>query len=108
MTIKQFIEKAIEGGWETEELDLRHWEQTSPHLHRIDQARLCAQVLLDPKAWQAVGKEEGWETDDRCWGCRYDEGATNDTPGWKINMHRFIDALCDGKDLEAALNEATS
>lgn len=26
----------------------------------------------------------------------------------RVHMHRFIDSLCDGKDLEAALIEATS
>lgn len=30
------------------------------------------------------------------------------TKGYRDFMHRFIDALCDGKDLEVALDEATN
>ena len=51
MTIKQFIEKAIGGGWK-------------PHDHFNEPCDIgdlkYAEILLDPLAWKAVGKVEGW------------------------------------------------
>jgi hypothetical protein len=99
MTIKQFIERAIEGGWEEgkalkntvkqyEEIGLPLMAEAIPEL-----------MFLDPLAWQAVGKVEGWEKTDYCWGCGYDEGATCDTPIWKVKMHNMIDALIEGKSV---------
>lgn len=43
MTIKEFIEKAIEGGWIVR-ASLTHLE-----------------ILFDPLAWKAVGKVAGWD-----------------------------------------------
>ena len=45
-------------------------------------------VLLDPKAWQAVGKVEKWY-----------EGYYG--PEWLHHMHKMIDALAKGHTLEA-------
>lgn len=95
MTIKQFIEASIEGGWKAENnawvADLNG---SATLIHRAD-------ILLDPLAWQAVGKVEGWCDCDGVV-CTAEKGSS------RHHMHHFIDALCDGKDLEAALSEATS
>lgn len=50
-----------------------------------------AEILLDPLAWQAVGKVEGWH-----------RGSLDEAfhPTWKQNMHRMIDALAEGKTIE--------
>lgn len=82
MTIKEFIEKAIEGGWKYNDYcDGKGCEDRH--------------IFLDPLAWQAVGKVH--------WG----DGALqmNSKYGfrlyvWKDQMHRMIDALAEGKTLE--------
>lgn len=76
------------------------------------------EMLLNPESFQAVGKVEGWSNEyEKC------VGGINCTRGihephnpcvfeqveaeYRTRMHLFVDALCDGKDLEEALNEAT-
>lgn len=90
MTTEQFIQKAIEGGWKHQHPfpnDIEYWGE-------LEHFR----ILLDPLAWQAVGKVDGW-----------DEGRTIDptyhfAPAnmwmWQWKMHRMIDALAEGKTLE--------
>lgn len=90
MTIKQFIEKAIEGGWKTG----NHYEFSDGT--RYDQSG----ILLDPEAWKAVGKVEGWKEDTHYTveGVRVREGTN-----YVKNMHRLIDALAEGKTVEEYL-----
>ena len=94
MTIPEFIKKAIEGGWEGK----------STAIHKM---------VLDPLAWQAVGKVEGWElyscsdcyqsdegfTFDECPKCLGERGRV-EMVTWLVNMHRMIDALAEGKTIE--------
>lgn len=59
MKIQQFIEKAIEGGWD---------EKKNPRMQLVrgryrDSGFPHELMFLDPLAWQAVGKVEGW---DKC------------------------------------------
>lgn len=101
MTTQQFIEKAIEGGWTMEMVDKKHVMNLLPS------------IVLDPLAWQAVGKVEGW-SEAVCVGC----GASNikdcdchishvplpvTMELWLYNMHCMIDALADGKTIEQYL-----
>lgn len=81
MKIKQFIEKAVEEGYGWKKWDVGGWGnlEKSPHLEA---------VLLDPKAWEAVGKVEGWH-DKELWHW-----------SWQNQMHAMIDALAEGKTLE--------
>jgi len=66
------------------------------------------QILLDPLAWQAVGKTRGCPnpqcTDDvrnaACGSC----GGWKGNP-WRKMFKQFIDALCNGKDIDTALGE---
>lgn len=123
MKIKQFIEKAIEGGWE-QPLNKSVEDYTKSDI---------AKTFLDPKAWEAVGKVEGWKKEvcfwcgskesrggmtvstpdsppegwQTCEGCGIDwmEKAEfgidgNHIPEWKYIMHQMIDALCEGKTIE--------
>lgn len=69
MTIKSFIEKAIEGGWNPKPNYYMPWMNTlSDNGITLsggegDQERYSInQIILSPSAWQAVGKVEGWET----------------------------------------------
>lgn len=84
MTIEQFIEKAIKGGWipidwELEEMVLR-----------------SAEILLDLKAWQAVGKVEGWYIPS-------ENEVAGVLPEWKEKMHQMIDFLIKRNDLDEFL-----
>lgn len=57
MTIQQFFEKAVEGGW-------RPIDELEINLALIRAYRTLCEVVLDPLAWQAVGKTEGWDMPD--------------------------------------------
>ena len=96
MTIKDFIEKAIEGGWKgTGYIRMLRGMKTTPDFFVTD----CEinGIILDPLAWIAVSKVEEWRTrkceKEICIPC-------ND---WKYAMHRMIDALCDDKTIEQYL-----
>ena len=57
-----------------------------------------AEMLLDPEAWQAVGKVEGWWFDDS----NPMDARLNVMFGekWQWQMHKMIDALAEGKTIE--------
>ena len=102
MTIKQFIEKAIEGGWRT-------GDNASILLYALEKnlkemsPDFISGVVLDPLAWQAVGKIEGWgikmikvgnkELEAKC-------GRKGYLHSWQSYMHDMIDALAEGKSIE--------
>ncbi len=90
MTIKQFIEKAIEGGWKREE---KHLEETSYGADFNYSA-----ILLDPLAWQAVGKVEGWGDEEQI---RKSMFRGRD---YKTQMNGLTPALIDGKSIEQYLD----
>ena len=77
MTIKQFIEKAKQGGWD----ESSSW---------FDGVVIPQKMLLDTDAWRAVGKVERWGVG---W---YDRNI----PGWHYEMLVMIDALAEGKSIE--------
>lgn len=57
-------------------------------------------VLLDPLAWQAVAKVEGWRQGF------YEYGSANEAvemAPYMVKMHLMIDALCEGKTIEEYL-----
>lgn len=110
---QQFIEDAIKGGWiEDNDVTRQHLLTTftqQPH-----------RPLLDPIAWQAVGKVRGWfsshdivpthdDESELCW-CK---PAIHNVDGNEMivhqdrttqgAMHRFIDHLFSGKTIEEAL-----
>jgi len=84
MSIKQFIEKAIEGGYKPE---VMNWD--SPPIEHF----YLKIIPFDPKAWQAVDRIEGW----------HDNGCIIHKGNWKTQMHALIDALAEGKDIETFL-----
>lgn len=125
MEIKTFIEKAIEGGWASHIVVNKHyWEASNAGLqwYASHPARLGAEILkvgiheilLDPKAWEAVGNTQAWEKEcDKCgkqsediqkegkiYGgsiCSYMGEAHKMQPYWKYYMRRMINALAQGK-----------
>lgn len=59
MTIKQFIEAAIEGGYTREKLEYLHMKI---HESSYDNSFSTFNPFLDPDVWKAVGKVKGWDT----------------------------------------------
>ena len=96
MTIKQFIEKAIEGGWDkgrakVVDLDMRDgYEGLGNSMQSTDR------MLLDPKSWEAVGKVEGWGGIGTA-----DIPQSVSSEGWKTKMHQMIDHLIEGGSIES-------
>ena len=88
MTIKQFIEKAIEGGWECPKGKAWRLKYSSPELL----AETPHRFLVDSDAWRAVGKTEGWVN-----------GHFDGKPTWQYHMHRMIDTLIAGETIEELL-----
>lgn len=117
MKIEIAIEKAIEIGYDPkrERLDgcgcVEFTGEAPVKIH---------QTLLDPNFWKALGKSEGWEfTKQFCkCGCNgnncslrhCDENChllNKPIKDWKVAMHKFIDNLAQGQDLETAFDNAT-
>lgn len=97
MKIQQFIEKAIEGGWRSDE-DIRDgWVYDKSGV--IDY-HLGRDIFLDPLAWKAVGRVEGWKQE------YYEYGSANEAiemAPYMVKMHRMIDALAEEKTIEQYL-----
>ena len=89
---KQFIEDAIEGGYEKDEFLVNEY-----HAVGINQA------LLSPKAWQAVGKTRvgmrRWRRDIEV------KSGLPAIPAWHYHWRKFIDHLADGLSIEEALGK---
>lgn len=98
---QRFIEKALEGGWD-DYLRNCSWSLSGTEVWADNGNGIPArytslnEMLLNPAAWQAVGKVEGW-------GDFLDQ--TDGMPAWKARMHWMIDALAEGKDIESYLSE---
>lgn len=123
--VKEFIEKAIEGGsnlaghyQNKDGLGYPTWKYEEGYIYfrqtilgfggdpmRYEWKVNVEVILLDPLAWQAVGKVEGWkqDTDVTEWKQgeevlkphHFREGKIIHLGEWIHNMHRFIDALAE-------------
>jgi hypothetical protein len=104
MKIQEFIEKAVAGGWNKYAAE---WHDALGH----GNVQCLAHILLDPLAWQAVGKVEGWSEAYEYSGTDPSDGpdVNGETPvyvnsdHWKARMHAMIDALAEGKTVEQYL-----
>lgn len=118
MTIKQFIEKAIEGGWNPsqEKMKVRSISDFGIYFQipkKPEMGELLVRteaVLLDPLAWQAVGEVKGWKRDEFEGEIKSFYGTENvqetiriKWSPWEYKMHRMIDALAEGKTIEKFL-----
>jgi len=93
MNAEDFREKAKKGGW-----------KETPGAWETSQEAEDALMLLDPKAWRAVGKIERWKKmvdSDLFFSPAKKERVIVD--GYKHRMHEMIDALDDGKTPEEFL-----
>ena len=116
MTPIKFIEKAIEGGWkplyegvETENFSIDDGDfyvQETGKEASVEKRMYIEAILLDFKAWQAVGKTDGWGVCGQK-GCGNSWGHENvpesEKKHWQHNMHRMIDSLAEGKTIEEFL-----
>ena len=107
MTIKNLVEKAIKGGYQSKKWGTSGYAglEKTPYLE-------C--VVLDPNFWQAVGKTENWGDKTGHCGKDAEEVINSDKPcchfgangyewfvvGWKYKMQEMINFLCKGESLE--------
>jgi hypothetical protein len=84
---QQFIEDAIAGGWCIYHEGIRIYKDAMSEEYSN---ALVNRALLDPAAWQAVGKTRGWD-EVLC--------------PWRKVWHCFIDALASGDDIDTALGK---
>lgn len=120
MNIKDFFNKAIEGGWKYRGVRYAYEGPQDIGLHMIvseDKARVQiiseCEILLDPTAWKAVGKVERWKG-GQCIlcggnirdplihnaGCPFVRSGTAFPrwgEGWMANMNRMIGEIMKGK-----------
>ena len=125
---QQFIEDAIKGGWNprpeetTVKMTASFPTEFGNQIHYFETAFIedgeengrnfnlfDEQILLDPLAWQAVGKTRGWTHMNIP--SAFEDSDPDDTyldwdiqEGWLYWMHRFIDLIADGKTIEEALS----
>ena len=112
---QQFVEDAIKGGYEKLEKsseDLYYWKNQHWGYYGDNWVR-DAEILLDPLAWQAVGKTRGW-VEEYCAGCgnvgiANCDGSTDnccmDTDESMEKQITFIRKLQDGLSIEEALDK---
>jgi hypothetical protein len=98
---QKFIEDAIKGGWlwKGEEViyDVNLNAYRTKHTPAGWHIFAIEEILLDPLAWQAVGKTRGWPERDVYYSVAF--------YGWHVMYHTFIDHLADGDDIETALSK---
>ena len=93
---QQFIEKAIEGGWDSQ--GLKNAELVMANFYHQPT------YLLDPKFWEAVGKVEGWgeiltgETEETATSSKFKR-----VPEWQFNMNGLTPAIISESSIEEYL-----
>lgn len=117
MTPQQFIETAIEGGYEPfktckmKDLDCKiiDFQTFACNIKPVNGAQaigICSiniyRIFLDPKAWQAVGKVKGWDWEGNTTK-HSDIQLPPGTEAWKYRMYRMISVLIEGQTLEEYL-----
>lgn len=114
MSIPDFIEKAIEGGWPEAKFASQHLNLrvVNTDYGAVDMPLDC--IFLDPEAWKAVGKARGFKEQKYCAsgaGCEWDSQSNHDFACvWKYaqpNVQGLFfglgEALWDGGTIESYL-----
>ena len=121
MTIDKAIQKAIEGGWKSDQTYIaygcyetfwgagkEHWKyrpNTGVGIERI----YLGTIFFDPLFWQALGKAMGWRNGSGGSSMLYrfhgDGQVTQEEKPfmneWAIKWHRMIDHLAEGGKIES-------
>jgi len=101
MEIKTFIERAIEGGWSLDSQPSQEKGFISQRVRAINKMKYKERIFLDPKAWEAVGKVEGWLGVETCHSCRgYECETLFESPAHQKMVH-MIDHICEGGTAES-------
>lgn len=115
MTIKEFVEAAVKGGWKNDQdvkIDPKYgliisWSVKKDH----DNGNLghgmtlldWTELYLDPEAWLAIGKVMGWsESKFYSFDGFHATGETLAEAQW--HFRRFCNELWKGKTIEEALS----
>ena len=104
---QQFIEDAIAGGFVEGKLlshecnDFGVVFKFDGLLGNFDYSMSWPEILMRPGAWKAVGRTRGWGDPDIEW-------KDDELVYYRTYMHRFLDHLCDGLIIDAALGKLTS
>lgn len=93
MTIKQVMEKAIEGGYEPKYIRASY---VFDDPKRDNPEYELTGIFLDPSFWQSLGKTLGWKPKKDY---KNDFGHLHKA-GWFYQWHSFIDHLAEGKTPE--------
>ena len=113
MDIKEFIEKAIDGGWKPDfgrnieyaghNSDWSVWNFTDGNNKGSSTTENNKLALLDPKAWRAVGKVEGWSVRviEECGEVIEDEQSS--VCLWEIKQLNFFKHLQECLSIKEAL-----
>ena len=103
---QQAIEDAVKGGWKPyinlSRRDIReiigikgkYFHFLGKRNEDFEKIHIC-EALCDPDFWSALGKARGWRT------IQHSDLIGDETVQWKVNWHRFIDHLAEGKDIES-------
>lgn len=111
---QKFIEDAIKGGWHKDWGFIKKGLRDETFLKKTPEFLIksrngityrfnTAEILLDPLAWQAVGKTRGWFEGIQRKLVGVNKYQNKFTRIWLFEMHSFIDSLAEGKTIEQAL-----
>ena len=97
----KYLEKAIEDAMGAGYVPSWIKESTTEHWFGFSQNQTMSisQTILDPQFWQCLGKSRGWEKRITFYNSFIDGKENNDQ--WRLEMHRFIDALAEGRTIES-------
>lgn len=110
---EQAIQKAIEGGWKPKHSGFKNcinivevletFKVFYPDIESIKQSGHSHEYFLNPLFWQSMGKSLGWKNRHTFYN-NFLSGKECDDP-WRLEMHRFIDHLASGEDVESFFKE---
>lgn len=93
MTIQEFIESAVEGGYPDPKPFMSTFIGIPPELMLM----ALNIMVLDPRAWKAVGKAKGWNEGNNQPEIHHDAYAEY---FWQSAMYAMIHAIINGSTLE--------
>lgn len=94
--VEQYIQWAIEGGWDNMEVAFQDPTRRPQFLH-YDSLSYHSSIFLEPLFWQAVAKTRGWWLGD--------EPPVGPIETWRGKSMEFFCYVIEGDDYETALSK---